>query len=393
MSDSRTNGRRSRSRAFRPAVDGQLEERLVLSLTLHQYITLGQYILKHPKPGTAFIHNFPPFLLNAKPFNRGFRVIHAIAGQTIRGGQAVNVVAPDGTHYRIQLGYISNTLATAGGDGAGGTYSQTTPGAATIIQPTEFPQPIGALRVYPMTGGRIGIIVDGSTPNTELTINPLPHPIRKGYAHSYSYGANGRDHLLNIGQITVNSGAIGAIEGFHTADLSGPVTISGTTTVDRIAFNSIQPGGSILTGGDLNTLDILQGITLTTGTNIQIGRDLNLLNVGQNLTLSNGSKILINRDLGAIAQPPKGTGTGTNVLTLYLNVVGTTFTGTLPPEVAAYIQGNVTVDAGSVFGVGRNVDNPIFVYGDIVGASRVIIPHSTVQPPSNTLLNLGTVTP
>ena len=61
-----------------------------------------------------------------------------------------------------------------------------------------------------MTGGKIGIIVDGSTPNTELTINPLPHPIRKGYAHSFAYGAAGQNHLLNIGQITINSGTIGA---------------------------------------------------------------------------------------------------------------------------------------------------------------------------------------
>ena len=96
-----------------------------------------------------------------------------------------------------------------------------------------------------MPGGKVGIIVDGSTPNTELTINPLPHPIRKGYAHSFAYGASGQNHLLNIGQLTVNSGAIGAIEGFHTADLSGPLTATDTSTIDRIAFNAILPGASI----------------------------------------------------------------------------------------------------------------------------------------------------
>ena len=69
----------------------------------------------------------PPFLASdAPPFNRGFRKIHDVATQTIRGGQAVNVASVDGTHYRIQLGYISNTVATAAGDGAGGTYTQTT---------------------------------------------------------------------------------------------------------------------------------------------------------------------------------------------------------------------------------------------------------------------------
>ena len=90
-----------------------------------------------------------------------------------------------------------------------------------------------------MPNGEVGIIVDGSNDNTELTINPLPTPIRKGYAHSYAYGQSGVTHILNIGQITVNSGSIAAIEGFHTANLVGPLVVSGTATVDRIAFNSI----------------------------------------------------------------------------------------------------------------------------------------------------------
>ena len=172
-----------------------------------------------------------------------------------------------------------------------------------------------------MPNGEVGIIVDGSNDNTELTINPLPTPIRKGYAHSYAYGQSGVTHILNIGQITVNSGSIAAIEGFHTANLVGPLVVNGTATVDRIAFNSIGPGASITTGGSLNTLDVLQGITLNTGTSISIGRDLNLLNVGGNINLSNGSQILIDRNLGAVLQPPKGTGTGSNVLSLNQPVV------------------------------------------------------------------------
>ena len=43
--------------------------------------------------------------------------------------------------------------------------------------------------------------------------------------------------------------------------------------------------------------------------------------------------------------------------------------------------------------IGRNVDKPIYIIGNITGASRVVIPKSTVTPPSNTLINLGTVTP
>jgi hypothetical protein len=388
-------GRRSPTRVFRPALDGRLEDRILLSgkQTLHQYVGTSLGILRHPQPHVAYNLNMPPFALNAARWNRQFRTIHAAASQTIRGGQAVNVVSVDGTHYRIQLSYISNTVATSAGDGAGGTYTQATPSpASSIIQPTTYPQPQGVVRVYAMPGGRLGIIVDGSTPNTELTINPLPHPIRKGYAHSYAYGMAGQTHLINIGQITINSGSIGAIEGFHSADLSGPVVIGAPTTVDRIAFNAILPGASIQTGGSLNTLDVLQGITLNTGTSIVIGRDLNLLNAGADIILSNGSQINIGRDLGAVLQPPKGTGTGSNVLTLNLNLVGTQFTGNLPPEVSTFIQGNLTIFPGSAFVVGRAVDQPIYIIGDINGASRVVIPHSNVTSGS-TLLNLGTVTP
>src|SRR5208282_3140731 len=296
MSDSRTKRRRSSSRAYRPALDGKLEDRVLLSQTLHQYLGTNLGLLKHPQAGVAFRVNKPPFALNAPRWNRHFRVIHAAAVQTTRGGQAANVVAVDGSHFRIQLGYESNTVATSAGDGAAGTYTASTQEPALVNdQPTELPQPIGTLRVYAMPNGEVGIIVDGSTPNTELTINPLPTPIRKGYAHSYAYGQANVSHILNIGQITVNSGEIGAIEGFHTANLSGSLIVNGTATVDRIAFNAINPGASIFVGGTLNTLDVLQGITLNTGptSSIEIGRDLNLLNVGGNITLENGSFIKI----------------------------------------------------------------------------------------------------
>ncbi|MGO9599531.1 MAG: hypothetical protein ACLP7Q_16200 [Isosphaeraceae bacterium] len=400
MSDARTNGGRLRTRAFRPALDGRLEDRVLLShQTLHQYLATQTGLLRHPQPGVAFHVNVPPFVLNAPRFNRQFRVIHAAASQTIRGGKAVNVVAVDGTHYRIELTYFSNTVATAAGDGAGGTYTQSTPTpATTVIQPTSYPQAPGAVRVYAMPNGAIGIVVDGSTPNTELTINPLPTPIRKGTAHSYAYGMGGETHLINVGQITINSGSIGAIEGFHTANLSGPINIPSTAAVDRIAFNAILPGASITTGGTVNTLDVYQGITLNTGTSIQIGNpsvptgDLNLLNVGGDINLSNGSQIIVGRDMGAILQPPKGTGSGSNVLSLNQPVVGTTSSTTVP-SVSAYIQGNISIEPGSAFVVGRNVDQVFFVIGNITGASRIVIPGSHVTPPSATITSLGTITP
>ncbi len=395
MPDSRKDGRRSPSRRFRPGLDARLEERVVLNgtapMSLREYLGTARGILRNPQPRVAYNVNNPPFLQNAPQFNQQFRRIAAPASQTIRGGKAANVVTRDGTQYRIQLSYISNTVSTAQGDGAAGFYTQGSVAPLTTIQPTNYPQAPGVVRVYAMPGNKIGIIVDGSTENTQLTINPLPHPIRKGYAHSYAYGMGGQAHLVNVGQITVNSGRIGSIEGYHTANLSGPVVVGDTTTIDRMAFNAILPGASIKTGGSLNTLDVLQGITLNTGTNIEIGRDLNLLNAGGNIELSNGSQIKIARDLGAVLQPPKGTGTGSNVLTLNLNQVGDTFTGVLPPNVSTYLQGDLIIQPGSAFVIGRNVDQPIYIIGDIFGSSRVVIPNSLAG--EDTLINLGSVTP
>ncbi|WP_165232254.1 hypothetical protein [Aquisphaera insulae] len=395
MSDSRTDGRRTPSRAFRPAIDSRLEDRMLLTakMSLHQYLGTSAALLKNPSARLARNVNMPQWVKNAPKFNREFRTIHAAATQTIRGGKAINVVSVDGTKYRIQLGYISNTVATTAGDGAGGTYTQTSTTPASVIQPSTYPMPIGVVRAYAMPGGKVGIIVDGSTANTQLTINPLPSAIRKGYAHSYAYGQANQGHLLNVGQITVNSGQIGSIEGFHSADLSGPIVVSGTSTVDRIAFNSIQPGASISTGGSVNTLDVLQGINLNTGSSIEIGRDLNLLNAGGDINLSNGSKITIGRDLGAILQPPKGTGSGSNVLSLNQAVVGTT-SNLSEPSVGAYLQGALNVNAGSAFVIGRQIDQPIYIIGDVTGASRVVIPGISPNFPANTnpIMNVGTIT-
>jgi hypothetical protein len=309
----------------------------------------------------------------------------ASSAESARGGQAANVIAVDGSHFRIQLAYIPNTVQTSAQGGLGGFFTQTP--ASSLIQPHSLPQPAGTVRVYAMPNGEVGIIVDGSTPNTELTINALPHPIPKGYAHSYAYGMSGETHILNIGQITVNSGSIGAIDGFQTANLSGPLVASGTTTVNRIAFNAINPGASVTVGGTLNTLDVLQGITLNTGTSISIGRDLNLLNVGGNITLANGSQILIGRDMGAVLQPPKGTGTGSNVLSLNLPATTTQVAAAPQEAVSAYIQGDIIIGPGSAFVVGRNVDQTIYVIGNIDpdSFSRIVIPHSNVATPPGTI--------
>ena len=217
-----------------------------------------------------------------------------------------------------------------------------------------------------MSGGRVGIIVDGSTPNTDLTINPLGEPQKKGYAHSFAYGESNRYHLLNIGQITVSSGLIGAIEGFQDSELSGPLVISGTAAINRLAFYSILPGATITTGGDVNTLDVLNGIDLSgAGTGIFIGRDLNLLNVGTNITLSNGASFNVGRNLGLVSQPPKGTGTGSNILSLNFTSVANSIVTASIPSVGSYIEGNIIVNPGSLFTIGGNIFNTLYVEGTV----------------------------
>src|SRR5205823_5700624 len=116
---------------------------------------------------------------------------------------------------------------------------------------------------YAMPGGKVGLIVDGSTSRMQLVIDPLPFAQRRGYAHSFAYTEGHRSHILNIGSLQVTSGALAGVLGFHSADLSGPLSIGGTGPVDRIAFDALLPGAAIGVGGTVNTLDIAHDATLT----------------------------------------------------------------------------------------------------------------------------------
>jgi hypothetical protein len=363
--------RRTAIRAFEPGIDGRLlETRVLLSATSAKSNAIDTYLLKHPSARAAYDANNPRFVGHgAKPFHRSYKVIKAVGIQTAHGGQAVEVTAPDGSHYMIKLSYTSNTLGTNTAEGANGTSGNSSSAAADALvseQNSNYPQPIGTIRAYAMTGGRVGLIIDGSTQNTDVTINPLGQPQKTTYAESFAYGESARTHILNIGQITVTSGYIGAIEGFQDSELSGPLVATAASSIDRLAFASILPGASITTGGDVQTLDILNDISLSgAGTGISIGRDLNLLNVGGNITLSNGANFVVGRDLGALAQPPKGTGTGSNVLALnYTTVSGNTTTVTIP-SVGGFVQGNIVVNPGSVFAIGGNINYTLDVSGSV----------------------------
>jgi hypothetical protein len=384
-------GRRAPSHVFHPTVDGRLEVRVLLSAAGQRFLDASAYLLKHPGARQAYNLKQPPFLSNNAPhFNNvhNYRVKTAIATQTARGGQAVEVTALDGSHYTIKLSYTSNTLATNTAEGTNGQLGDSTTTSANSLvsqQTANYPQPIGTVRAYAMSGGRVGIIVDGSTANTDLTINPLGEPQVKGFAQSFAYGESGRNHLLNIGKISVNSGTIGAIEGFQDSELSGPLQVAGNSSIDRIAFDAILPGASITTGGDVETLDVLNGIDLSgSGTGITIGRDLELLNVGGSITLSNGANFQIDRDLGLVSQPPKGTGTGSNVLSLNFTSVSSSIITVTIPSVGSFIQGGITINPGSVFSIGGNIYNTMYTEGTVNGYTRLFINYglsSQANPP------------
>jgi hypothetical protein len=407
MSESRTNGGRPRSRAFRPSLDGQLEERVLMSSAaskVKDQLSLAGALLRNPAARNGYLLKHPPQLaLHSPPIQGKVRRRAGVAAtETLKGGEDVLINA-GGTHYQVALSYTSNTLATnvaEGANGQSGDSSATSTtgavgGATALVSQAgaNFPQPIGTVRAYAMPGHRVGLIVDGSTQNTELTINPLGQQQRKGFATSFAYGAAARGHILNIGQITVNSGEIADIEGFQDADLSGPLVVSGSTSIDRIAFDAILPGASITTGGDVQTLDVLNGITLS-GTNINIGRDLNLLNVGGNIDLTNGAQFNIGRNLGLVSQPPKGTGTGTNVLTLNFTTVANSIIQVIVPAVGSFIQVDVITDTTSSFNIGGNIFNTMYVAGTVTAGFKPAIPTPAPTPtptPTATPTTAGTL--
>jgi hypothetical protein len=201
----------------------------------------------------------------------------------------------------------------------------------------------GTIRGVPMGRGRVGFVVDGSTDLTQLDISPLGVAQRPGLAHDFPLAPRLRTVLLNVASIEVTSGRIGSILGYHTARLTGPVTVGGTGRVDRIAFQSLEPGAAILVAGDLDTLDVLTNATLDGGPGISVGRDFNAFNVGQNLTIRDGANITVQRDLGLNGQPAKGTG---------------------PAGQGIAVQGNLIIEPGSIIRIDRDLVGNITVLGN-----------------------------
>jgi len=265
------------------------------------------------------------------------RASASIRSQTAAGGQAVVVTTPDTSQFFVS---VLN----------GGT-----------------------VRATPASGGRVNLIVTGSTVDTLLEINQITsnHSTKTG-AHTFDPNNATPFSLLNVASIRVTSGLIGAIEGYRDTALSGPITINGTSRVDRIAFDKILPGGSIRVGGDLNTLDVLNDADFNASAGLFVARDLNWFEVGGNLTFERGANFVVGRDLGLVAQPAKGSGGGGQGL---------------------FVNGNFTIAAPNSAAVLRNL-NAIIINGNLSGASRItVIGQNITTLPNNSGFVRGTVTP
>ena len=236
----------------------------------------------------------------------------AIRSQTAAGGQAVVITAIDGVRYFVSVDNGGTVRATAA------------------------------------SGGRVNLFVDGTNSGSNLEVNRVVPKQLQNTAHTFKSQGTAVSRL-NIASITVSSGAIGAIEGYQTATLSGPLVVNNSVRVDRIALNSILPGGSIAVSGDLNTLDIYRNVNLNGG-NISVGRDLNWFQTFGDVTLANNANITVGRDLGGTFQIAKGSGNGGQ---------------------GVYIGGNLTINPGSAVAVGRNIPYPagVLINGDLTGAT------------------------
>ena len=142
MKDSRKSPRRAASRAFRPGLDGRLEERVLLTPRVKLIDVATRFAQAHQAPrGLQRQSAAVPGLRRSAVFNRqtGFAKIKAIGVQTARGGQNVEVTATDGSHYMITLSYTSNTLATSTAEGANGQAGASTAAAHPAWSPCRTP--------------------------------------------------------------------------------------------------------------------------------------------------------------------------------------------------------------------------------------------------------------
>jgi hypothetical protein len=219
----------------------------------------------------------------------------------------------------------------------------------------------GTVRAKAAPQGKVDLFLYGTNVNTTVSIDPtIPTP-GQGTAHQFPTGTTLHDGLVQVRNVTVVNGKIGQILGYKTADLSGALVVASQNEpgpyVDRIAFNSLQPGASIEVPGTLFTLDVYNSIFLDGGTGIAIGQDLDAMNVGTTLSLVNGASVRVGRDLGAVVQQAKGSG---------------------PVGIGMTINGDLIVNTGGTISVGRffgiavpSTNIPIVVKGSSFGITNL----------------------
>jgi len=315
----------SRSRKYRqtsPCLNNhELEERALLAQV--QVLQAPSFNSQFPKPS------------NNNPNSKNFvRLGNGFTNITVRARKVISYSANGGMGTVIQ-------------DIDGEKW------VAWVNSPLEPRSTAGVIRAYPDSGGRVKLVVDGTNENSELIIEPFARYRPRNKAEQFSVQVGRQDNLLHVSDIMITSGKIGSILGYRTADLSGTVTIPGTTSIWRIALNSIQPGGSIITGGDLNTLNVYNDAIFDGGVGLKVGRDLNWMTVHGNLEFRNGADFIVGRDIGLNTQPAKGTSEG---------------------GAGAYVSGNTYISATSTFQVGRSLDNVFLTQGRFDGVNHVSIP-------------------
>ena len=160
MSESRTNGGRPRSRAFRPLLDGRLEDRVLMSSTASEVKDQLQFraaLLKHPAARNAYSLKHPPHLAKQHPsFNGKVRRRTGVAAtQTLKGGEDVRVNA-GGTHYHVAACRTPPTRwrPTSRKEPTDKTAPpRPRPSTALVSQAgANYPQPIGTVRAYADVG-------------------------------------------------------------------------------------------------------------------------------------------------------------------------------------------------------------------------------------------------
>lgn len=324
MASSQDRSESRKSRRFRPQAQSStqpLEERKLMAVV---------QVIQKPNPRSQY-----PLASPSNPNSRNFQ----------RLGNGINMI-----HIRSR-----NIVATSAAGGMG-TLIQDIDGeywVAWLNNPLEPRSVPGTIRAFPDTGGRVKLVVDGTTENTELIIEPYARIRPRNQAHQFSAQVGRQDNLLHVSDIMVSSGKLNSVLGYRTADLSGVLTIASDSPVSRIALSSIQPGASIIVGGDLNTLNVFNSAVFDGGAGLRVGRDLNQMTVYGDFEFRNGAQFTVGRDIGLTAQPAKGTSNA---------------------GIGAEIGGNMYIGNTSQWVVGRAIDSPFVIKGRLDGVNRITVP-------------------